>query len=436
MNAFFRQIVKGDRWIWAIYVLLIICSCIITYSAMSRLVLGAGSATLPILRHILFLVAGVIVVVCVQIVDFRAIRLFSYPLLLLAFAMLVYVAVAGSESGAAKRFTSFGQPSEFVKLFLIMTMADVIMRIRKCKVFPARVFWTIMVIVMFMLVLVFMENLSSAALIFATIVAMMLVGGIDARRVLALVAIVVVLAGGIISVAYIVPEETFMEVENPVVRSFKRIYTWRARIDRRFDNNSGHDTEYYVDDDNIQEAYAKIAICRGGWAPHGPGSSLQRNYLPEAYSDFVYSIACEEWGFPMGLLLMTAYLVLLWRAIRYARRSGKIYRSVLVFGCAFVIAIQAGLHIAVSVGLMPVTGQTLPLISKGGTSIIVVSACFGLMIKATATPATAGTNVTADTIPALPEATAEPRPDTEKPEPQPAAPQDEDDDESITIMEE
>lgn len=385
MNTFFRQIIKGDRWIWAIYLLLIICSCIITYSAMSRLVLAGSEVTVPILRHMFFILAGVVIVITIIIAPIKLTRLLSYLMLLGAAVLLLYVAVAGQESGAAKRFSQVGQPSEFVKLFLIMTMADIVTRIHACRKFPTAVFVIVCAVMLGLLFLIFTENLSSAAIIFAVMVAMMLVGGIPFRKVAVLVVVVGLFAGSVIGLAFVVPQETFEQIDNSFVRRFDRMYTWKARFER-----SGNDMaasragEYFIDDDNFQTAYAKIALCRGGWAPHGPGSSLQRNYLPEAYSDFVFSIACEEWGFVMGVVLMLAYLLLMWRALHYVRRSDKVYRSVLIFGAAFVIVLQAGIHIAVSIGAIPVTGQTLPLISRGGTSILVVSALFGLMLKASA----------------------------------------------------
>ena len=133
-----------------------------------------------------------------------------------------------------------------------------------------------------------------------------------------------------------------------------------------------------------QVADAKIAICRGGWFPNGPSSSQQRYHLAEAYSDYIFSIAAEEGGFLLGSVIMLLYVGIFWRAVKIVRQEQKMYRILLVTGCAMLIVTQAAVHIAVSVGAIPVTGQPLPLISKGGSSVVVISACFGIIARVSA----------------------------------------------------
>ena len=217
---------------------------------------------------------------------------------------------------------------------------------------------------------------------------MMLAGGMGVGRMAKVLVITLALGLSVISIAWIIPEQQFMEIakEHPVVGKAKRAYTWKSRLDefgKKEKNADQQNGRIIVTDKNRQEVYSRVAVCRGGWVPNGLGSSLQRNYLPEAYSDYVFANAVEEWGFFLGLIIMLLYLTLFGIALYYVYKEERVYRKMLMLGCAFVMTLQAAVHIAVSVGAMPVTGQTLPLISRGGSSILVVSAMIGLMIKIT-----------------------------------------------------
>ncbi|MCQ2344901.1 MAG: FtsW/RodA/SpoVE family cell cycle protein [Paludibacteraceae bacterium] len=390
MSTFFTQIIKGSKAIWVIYAFLCILSCTVTFSAMSKLALEGASVSAPLLRHILFLCFGAAVILVIQIVDFRFIRLLSFPYMLFAVGMLVYVSITGGSVNAdnASRFTALGQPSEYVKLGLILLIPELVLVVRKRDPFPTRFFYICMIVVGCILLLIFLENLSSAIIIASIVIVMLLAGGVGVWRVAKMVLLAAVFVACVIGFAFAVPAEKFevMAKDYKVLKVIGRAYTWRGRLERFDDKEKdANDERIVVTDMNRQEVYAKVAVCRGGWLPSGPGSSLQRNYLPEAFSDYVFAIAAEEGGFILGMLIALAYLAIFVVSLFYIYKEQKIYRKLILLGCAFSITFQAAVHIAVSVGAMPVTGQTLPLVSRGGASLIVVSVMFGLIIKITAT---------------------------------------------------
>ena len=212
--------------------------------------------------------------------------------------------------------------------------------------------------------------------------------------------------GLVFAIAVLIPEENYqadnLRNANPVARTFYktfgRAYTWVARIEN-FSKSSDPNEKYKIHSSNLQPVHGQIAIARGGIFPHGPGTSVQRNRLPEAFSDFIFSIIVEELGLIGGVFVIMLYLILLFRAGRIVWKSTTVYPAVLVMGLALIIVLQAFIHVAVSVQLIPVTGQPLPLISRGGTSILITCIYFGLILSVTRY-ATANGEVAADVLPA------------------------------------
>ena len=381
---------KGSKVVWVIYIFLLVLSCTVTISAMSELAFKGASASVPILRHFFCLILGVVAILFIQILNLKTIRMLSIPYLfcMIILLMIVYF-TGGVNSGSSSRFSIIGQPSEYIKFGLILVVSELIVLVRKRNPFPTRFFYICMVVIGCVLMLIFLENLSSAIIIASIVIVMLLAGGMGLWRVGKMVLLAAVVVGCVIAFAFIVPKEKFrvMVEEHPSLSVIDRAYTWRARLERHFNKEEIGITADRVEvtDENRQEVYAKVALCRGGWLPSGPGSSLQRNYLPEAYSDYVFSIAAEEGGFLLAFLIILAYLTLFVVSLYYIIfKEQKIYRKLVLLGCSFSMTFQAAIHIAVSVGAMPVTGQTLPLVSRGGASLIVVSAMFGLIIKITA----------------------------------------------------
>jgi cell division protein FtsW len=230
--------------------------------------------------------------------------------------------------------------------------------------------------------MIFTENFSTAAILFVITMTMMWIGEMNWRKLGVVVAGAIGAVMLILFVAWVIPDDVYYSSKNPVLQKLERAKTWVARIEN-FAGGEETVSKYKVTNDNYQENHAQMAIARGGFIPHGPGTSVERNYLPEAFSDFIFAIIVEELGFFMGVFVMFLYLWLLFRAGRVARQSDSLFCAILVIGVTMLIVLQAFIHIGVSVHLGPVTGQPLPLISRGGTSILVNCVYFGLIISVT-----------------------------------------------------
>ena len=187
----------------------------------------------------------------------------------------------------------------------------------------------------------------------------------------------------ILFVAWVIPDDVYYCSKNPVLQKLERAKTWVARIENFAGGSDEVVSRFKVTDSNFQENHAQMAIARGGFLPSGPGTSVESNYLPEAFSDFIFAIIVEELGFFMGIFVIFLYLWLLFRAGRVARQSDSLFCAILVIGVTLLIVLQAFIHVGVSVHLGPVTGQPLPLISRGGTSILVNCIYFGIIISVT-----------------------------------------------------
>ncbi len=387
MNKFLAKTLQGDRVVWIIFALLFSISMVEMFSASSMLVHWSSSSSIhsPILRHAMFFAVGFMGLMIVQMIDFKWIRLLGYAGLALSWVLLLFTMLMGTEQAGAARWIEIGgfqfQPSEVAKLSLIIVIADQIERLQNEEK-QNKYFWYIIGVIVITCGMIFTENFSTAAILFVITMTMMWIGEINWKKLGVVVAGVVGVVMFILFVALVIPESVYREYDNPVLGVFERAYTWVARIE----NFVGRDevvSKFKVTDSNYQENHAQMAVARGGFFPHGPGTSVERNYLPEAFSDFIFAIIVEELGFFMGVFVMFLYLWLLFRAGRVARQSDSLFCAILVIGVTMLIVLQAFIHIGVSVHLGPVTGQPLPLISRGGTSILVNCVYFGLIISVT-----------------------------------------------------
>lgn len=385
MNYLLKQILSGDKYVKAVFIFLLVISLVATYSAMSRIIVGSGSTSTQFVKHSMFLLFGIIIAETIKLMDFGMIRKLGYLFIIGAFVLMMAVFVKGGGRGGSMRFSQYGQPFEFVKFGVVLVMADQITRFQK-KEYENKAFWYVVFTVLCLLILpIATQNLSTALIIFGVMILMMWVGNVDAKRIFGFAAILITLVILALQIPRIVDYEVIKDMPGGVV--IERAYTWRSRVDELEQRKLGKGNQIATEEkaeENVQVTASKVALLNGGWFPHGPGSSKQRNALPEAHNDYVFAIACEEWGFVMGVMIVLAYLIVVWRAIRYQLKAEKYYRGILVFGCSMLILIQAVVHIAVSVGVIPVTGQPLPMVSQGGSSILVMSACFGIILKATA----------------------------------------------------
>lgn len=379
MNSFFKKLFRGDTTIWIVFLILCIGSILIMYSASSTLAYKAQSYSKPMLQHASYIAFGIALAYGIHFIPYKYIRVLSYLGLIFSFVFLILVQFRGiTENDAARWYSLFGfqfQPSEIAKLSLIIVVADFISRIKENDPESERTwFYRILILTGVICFLILLENFSTALLLFGVIFIMMFIGRISLKRLGAIAGIIILLGvGGYFSVK-LMPETT--------EKLFSRGVTWVNRIDRFFAGDE--DTEKYViTDATLQPKRATIAIANGGVFGVGIGNSVQRDYLPQAYSDFIYAIVIEEGGLVMGILLILLYLILLFRAGQIATKCTAVFPALLVIGLSLMMVIQAFVSMSVATGLGPVTGQPLPLISRGGTSIAITSIYFGIILGVT-----------------------------------------------------
>lgn len=390
MNKFLAKTLQGDRVVWIIFALLFVISIVEMFSASSMLVHWSSNSSIhsPILRHVMFFAIGFMGLMIVQMIDFKYIRLLGYAGLAFSWGLLILTMFFGTEQAGAARWIEIGgfqfQPSEVAKLSLIIVIADQVERLQNIEK-QSKYFWYVIGAIVLTCGMIFTENFSTAAILFVITMTMMWIGEINWKKLLTVCGAVVGAVMLILFIAWVIPEEVYREYDNPVVKVFKRAYTWTARIENFFEARDKTVSKFKIkaDGSNFQENHAQMAVARGGFIPHGPGTSIERNYLPEAFSDFIFAIIVEELSIWMGVFVIFLYLWLLFRAGRVARQSDSLFCAILVIGVTMLIVLQAFIHIGVSVHLGPVTGQPLPLISRGGTSILVNCVYFGLIISVT-----------------------------------------------------
>lgn len=379
METLLKKYLKGDATLWIVFFFLCILSIIEMYSASSTLAYKAVNHSTPVLRHVGFLTGGVLIAFFVHLIPYRYIRIFSYLGLFISTALLIFVLFKGHSENDAARWLVIGgiqfQPSELAKLSVIIVAADLISRIRD----DAKNEWVYFRNTIIMLIsicgLILLENLSTAFILFTVVFIMMFIGRISFKYLGTM--------AGILVVTVIIGYGAIKTIpEGSMPHAFKRAYTWVARVERHSDKTV-KGNKYVINDKNRQEKYGQIAIARGGLFGVMPGNSVERDYLPQAYSDFIFSIIVEEMGLLGGLLVIILYLILLFRAGKIATNCSSVFPAILVIGLSLMIVIQTFINMAVATSLIPVTGQPLPLISRGGTSILITCIYFGIIMGIT-----------------------------------------------------
>ncbi len=391
VNANNTQFRKGDKYIWGVYIFLIIVSVIELYSASSREV-TASNVLAPIMRHGFMLLLGFGVVVGLSRVKYKV---FNHGITVFALAALliaVYVLFKGQIINGARRSMSlFGialQSAELLKIAVVLVIARVIafnqerggvttFGVARCAFF-----------VLLCSGLLFTQGLTNTLLLMGISISMMLIGGIQNRK-LGIVLLIYLIIGGAgymwkshdkqsaAEVALIA--ETSRDASGEAT-TLNRTGTHKGRIARwLFDSIPKY--EQPITSVNRQEMYSFMAQANGGWHGVLPGNSRETARLPLAFSDYIFAIVIEDWGFMGGMLLLTAYLILLGRAGAIAAKCRSAFPSLLIMGMAVMIVLQALFHMAIVTGVFPVSGQPLPLISKGGSSILVTSIAFGIMLS-------------------------------------------------------
>ena len=367
---FANKIFRGDRVIWMIFLFLCLISIVEVYSASSMLTFRT-SFWQPIIKHTMFLLTGVVVVLIVHSVTPKYFWVFV-AILPFVWLLLVATKFMGETVNGANRYIFGFQPSEIAKLSLIACVALILSQ-QKDKMSEKLSFKWIWIITIATCILVFFDNFSTAAILYCVIGIMMFIGQVSFKRM------------GIFALAtlsFIALLFAFIWFCPDIAEKagLKRGVVWVDRI-----MNYREPPEIAkggkIPDEVFQVTMAKIAVARGGVLGKLPGNSQQSDLLPQAFSDFIYAIIIEETGIVGGIIVLALYVFLFIRAGTIAGRCTKLFPKYLVMGCALLIIIQAFVNMAVSVGLMPVTGQPLPLISKGGSSILITCVFFGIILS-------------------------------------------------------
>lgn len=372
------KLFKGDRVIWIIFMFLCFISVVEVFSATSTIAYKNANHWAPIVRHASFLLGGFVMVILLHNIPCRFFPGFIL-LLPVSVLMLIVTPFVGVNANDAHRWLEiFGvqfQPSEFAKLASIVFIAFLLSK--RGRFTENQIFKYILIGVGVTCVLILPENLSTAVMLFGICFLMMFIGQLPFMKLVKL--------GGILSLAavlFFLLLKFTPEGVNPYLPD--RFITWQGRVERF---TQPHDSEldengiYKITDDNYQVSHAKIAIARGGIFGQMPGHGQQRDFLPQAYSDFIYAIIIEELGVVGGVFVLILYIMLLVRAGMIARKCEKLFPKYLVLGCGLLLVVQALANMAVAVNLIPVTGQPMPLVSRGGTSTVISCIYFGIILS-------------------------------------------------------
>ncbi len=371
MTKILRNI-KGDKVIWAVVALLALFSFLPVYSASSNLayLYGDGDTFSFLIKHFAHLVLGFLIMYGVHKIPyhyFKGLSIIMIPvvLVLLLVTMAQNTTIEGANASRWIRVPFVGvtfQTSTLAAVVLMAYVARYLSKIKDQTISFKESLLPLWLPVFLVLMLILPANFSTAAIIFSMVIMLVFLGGYPLKYIS-----VVLGTGFIVLVFFILFAKAFPGMFP------NRVDTWVSRI------------ENFVDNKDTQEDYqierAKIAIARGGVIGTGPGKSVQRNFLPQSSSDFIYAIIIEEWGFLGGVFLMLLYMFLLFRLVVVAHKSEDVFGKLLVIGVGLPIVFQALINMAVAVELFPVTGQTLPLISSGGTSIWMTCLAIGIVLS-------------------------------------------------------
>lgn len=362
-------IFSGDKTIWMIVLLLTLFSALAVYSSTGMLAYKYNHATSHYLfKHSALILFGVGLMWLCHKIPFAYFSGMSKIFLFLSILSLIYTILFVKETNDAKRWIALPiinltfQASDLAKLALIMYISRTLsLRQETIKDFYQG-FLPIFIPVCVVCVLIFPENLSTALVLFSTSMLLMFIGRVSMLHLFAIAFGFLMVLGIFIFMIFKIPEENLMG----------RMATWKHRIESY--SNANEEQPYQV-------VQANIAIAKGGLFPNGPGNSIQKNFLPHPYSDYIYAIIIEEWGLLGGFAVMSLYLLFLWRCIKIVIKTPKAFGALLAAGLGISIVIQAMINMGVAVGLLPVTGMTLPLVSMGGSSLLFMGIAFGIILS-------------------------------------------------------
>lgn len=395
------NIFKGDKVIWMVFFFLCMISIIEVYSASSTLSYKSGNFMGPVIKHMAILVGGVFVMICMLKVKCKYFKIVTPFMIFISIVLLLWVLLAGQSTNGASRWISLVgiqfQPSEIAKGTLVLAVAQILSAMQNENGADKRAFKYILTISAVMIFPIMLENMSTAMLLCFTIFFMMFIGRVPGKLLGKLAGIVLLTIVFAISMVMLLghdeeklakTNDTFTEQvateqpekKNTVQKMFHRMDTWKARIDHFLDTKPVSPEEVDLDKD-AQVAHANIAIATANYVGKGPGNSVERDFLSQAFSDFIYAIIIEEMGIEGALFVALLYIILLFRTGRIASRCENNFPAFLAMGLALLLVTQALFNMCVAVGLAPVTGQPLPLVSRGGTSTIINCVYIGVILS-------------------------------------------------------
>jgi cell division protein FtsW len=399
---------KGDKGIWTVFLFLCLISIVEVFSASSTLTYKTHNYMMPLIYHTAMILVGVVVAIFILNIPCRYFKLLTPMMLVLTYATLLLVLIGGESINGANRVIQLPgftfQPSEIAKGTMVLTAAQILSAMQREDESGADptamkyVLWLVVPATM----LIGLENLSTAVLLFSVIFVMMFIARVPLKQMGKLTGVLVLLVALFLGLVFWMAklDKEGQELEQAqangqteqVVKSTEkkdrsgweklthRFWTWKNRIAGKDDKNVSAE-EYKVTDKNFQVTHANFAIASSGIIGKGPGNSLERDYLPQAFSDFIYAIIIEEMGLLGAIAVVFLYVILLFRAARIASRCENNFPAFLVLGLTLLLVFQAVINMCVAVDFGIVTGQPLPLISKGGTSTIVNCAYIGVILS-------------------------------------------------------
>ncbi|MGQ1786912.1 MULTISPECIES: FtsW/RodA/SpoVE family cell cycle protein [unclassified Saccharicrinis] len=369
LKATLQKYFKGDPILWGVIAMLAAVSLLAVYSSTGSLAYKyqGGNTYYYMLKHFVFLLVGIAVIWGIHQMDYRMFAKYATVALWVSIGLLLITLATGISLNQASRWLTVPgigisfQPSELAKLALIMYIARTLARNQDDEHGAKGAFKPIMTYVGIVCLLIFTEDFSTAFLIGFIAFLLMFIGRVPFKYLFGTVGVVVMLV-------------TILFLASPYLPFLHRAETWKARIER-FVNDEDQESE-----GSYQSRQAQMAVATGGLFGKGPGNSKQRNFLPHPYSDFIFAIIVEEWGTIGAFFVIMCYVVFLFRAGVIVRGSTRTFPAFLAIGLSYLLVFQGFFNMGVAVGIFPVTGQPLPLVSMGGTSIIFTCIAMGAIL--------------------------------------------------------
>lgn len=389
-----RRLFVGDKTIWMAFLFICIISIVEVYSASSGLTYKSGNYWGPIIKHTFILLLGTMAMIFTALIPCRYFKLFRYILIPISYVTLILVLIIGETTNDAQRWMSFGfiqfQPSEIAKGTIILFTAHFLSLYQTENGTDNKGVWRVLLYSVPMLVLIGKENFSTVALILVVMLMMFVVARVKLKTITYIIMTLVLAASCFLLLVIAignVPNQDPNSVYTTKTEHVKvgRFDTWKSRLYKHF-NSKKSDNPNDIDlDKDAQVAHANIAVASSNVIGKGPGNSVERDFLPQAYSDFIYTIIIEELGIVGAIFVVFLYITILVRTGRIARKCENSFPAFLATGYALLLTTQALANMCVAVGLAPVTGQPLPFISRGGTSSLINCIFLGVILSVSRT---------------------------------------------------